>query len=119
MHAKHDPVKMVALKLTTLSWIDRVWLLRQLNPTVSRQVKSAYKALNQIGIENPKELLAQFSTEHEPVDIEIEQLPSEVYAYLQRVKANEQLVTPSIRKLLDEHLSMNRSAHNTCLKEGR
>ncbi|ODB37095.1 hypothetical protein BB427_13945 [Pseudoalteromonas sp. BMB] len=100
MHAKHSPIKMVALKLCTLSWLDRIWLLKQLQPSVRLQVKVAYKEIKSLQLENPQELLEQFTKPANEGLSQDTKLPEEVASYLKRVDQEPNLVTPQVKAFL-------------------
>ncbi|CAM4162641.1 hypothetical protein [Pseudoalteromonas byunsanensis] len=118
MHAKENPIKMVALKLTTLNWMDRAWLLRRLDPEVRKQVKGAYSALQQIGIENPSELLAQLTGNKHQLEHQASPLPKDVLAYLKRIDTHEGVVTEQVKALINEHLHAAKHTNVVELKEG-
>ncbi|MCF6436990.1 hypothetical protein [Pseudoalteromonas sp. MMG022] len=111
MHVKQDPIKMVALKLTTLNWMDRVWLLRRLDPAVRKQVQGAYSAIKQLGIENPSELLAQLTGDVHQLEYKNSALPKAVQAYLARVEAGDVALTANVKNLLSKHL-VNKGSNN-------
>ncbi len=60
MENTRKSVKLVALKLSTLSWWDKVWFLNRFDNQHKSQIKLALKELSQLKISNKQELLQQF-----------------------------------------------------------
>jgi hypothetical protein len=65
MHFNSKGVRLAALQLSVLPWLDRRWILGQLPQAQRLEVKAALAELKKLKISNGKELLQQLtSVEH-------------------------------------------------------
>ena len=67
MRINQDPVKLIALKLSTLNWLDRKWLLSKLPKDQRLAIKIGLKQLKKLNIQNKKDLFLQLLSRIEEV----------------------------------------------------
>lgn len=106
MYDKLPAIKLIALKISTLCWFDRYWLLSKLDSNTRVQVKAAFKELKLMGVENPQELINQFSTCRSGLDEPQDGL-SKLSTYIEEVKSDEKKVTPKVRSFILDQLKSN------------
>ncbi|WP_273047459.1 hypothetical protein [Pseudoalteromonas sp.] len=111
MQVNYDPVKLAALKLATLNWWDRKWVIAQLPNEQKTKVKRAFSELKKLNIQNEKALLLRLTEQVTQTEHVVES--GALDSYLKHVfeESNEH-VTESVKSLLVNHLSSN-TKHTT------
>ena len=107
-------VKLTALRLSTLTWLDRYFILRKLDSETSKRVKLAVKEINQLGIANKSELLEQLLNDEveakgENQGNELSSLPSELQNLLLNKQENltvatHELLTVEVMKVIEKEI---------------
>jgi len=54
-----DPVKLASLKIASMSWWDRKWILKRIPKEQQIKVRSAINELSKLGLNNKKEYSVQ------------------------------------------------------------
>ncbi|TMO66629.1 hypothetical protein [Pseudoalteromonas aurantia] len=106
MQVSHDPAKLAALKLATLNWWDRQWIISKLPKEQKAVVKSAFFQLKKLNIKNEKAILLQLS---EQVSQAGSQSNDDLLGrYIHQISSeSSRRVSDKVKSMLAEHLSSN------------
>ncbi len=114
MSANVDPHKLIALKLLSVNWFDRLWLMAKLDKATAKAVKNEISQLKKMRLQNPAALLAQLEGNHEPAtaedttaDIDKLGLSDEVKVKAVALAFDGGKGALSLRKALNEYLTQN------------
>lgn len=70
MASQSKAIKMVALRLINLHWLDRRWVLSQLDAATAAQIRQQLHELKTMGVSNGADLYQQLSEDACPSDSE-------------------------------------------------